>query len=60
MTIIFFKNAASKNLHQLDHLSDISELLNSIIFFFGIHWIHSNNMYKREFSIQATFYFHCI
>lgn len=47
----------SKNLQQLDHLSDISELLNSIIFFLGIHWIHSNNTYKGEFLIQATFYF---
>lgn len=50
----------SKNLQQLDHLSDISELLNSIIFFLKIHWIHSNNMYKREFMIQATFYVQCI
>lgn len=50
----------SKNLQQLDHLSDINELLNSIFFFLGIHWIHSNNMYKREISIQATFDVQCI
>lgn len=40
----FLKMQQGKNLEQLDHLSDISQLLKSNILLLGVHWIHSNNM----------------